>query len=130
MSKKKTYYSYALVIIIIMGFYIYNYYEKNYIAKDFGITGGKIIDYSISGDVNNNFLTYEYYIESNRFYRDITTLNQTLDSCYDNLKSCQEYRLMVVYSNQDNSKSLINLNRLYVEGEQINKDEIDLDDFK
>jgi hypothetical protein len=37
---------------------------------------------------------------------------------------------MVVYSNEDNSKSLINLNRLYIEGEQINKEELDLDDFK
>lgn len=130
MPKKKTYYSYALVIIIIIGFYIYNYYEKYYIVKDFGITGGKIIDYSISGDVNNNFIKYEYHVGSSRFYRDITTLNQTLDSCYDNIKNCQGYRLMVVYSNEDNSKSLINLNRLYIEGEQINKEELDLDDFK
>lgn len=129
MSKKKTYYSYALVIIIIIGFYVYNYHEKNYIAKDFGITGGKIIDYTIIGDFNTKYLKYEYFVGNKLFYREFD-VSIGIDSCYNNLKKCQDYRLMVVYSNEDNSKSLINLNRLYIEGEEINKEELDLDGFK
>ncbi|HLU85152.1 MAG TPA: hypothetical protein VKZ45_06745 [Vicingaceae bacterium] len=130
MSKKHNILFLALFASVVMGLYVYELYNKSYLGKNFNVAGGKIIKYSIVSSVNDNIITYEYFVDGNRYYRKFTTLNQTLDSCYDNIKNCQGYRLMVVYSNEDNSKSLINLNRLYIEGEQINKEELDLDDFK
>ena len=130
MLKKDNIKIFVAFLIIIGGLFIYNYYRKSYIFEDFNIVGGKIIDYAIIGDFNTKYVKYEYNdVDGKIFYREIdATIG--IDSCYHNLLKCQTYRLLVVYSNQDHSKSLINLKRQYIEGENINKKSLSLDNFE
>lgn len=129
MTKKNEKILLVALVLFVLGVIIFNYLSRKEIIEDYEVTGGKIVAYSMSGDFNDQILTYEYFVEGNRFSRKFTTLNQIIDSCYYNLENC-EYKLTVIYSKKDNCKSLINLERLYVDGEKIDKEDLNLNHYK
>jgi len=128
LREKRERWLFVALVLYVVGIAIYTHQRKKMIAENFSITGGKIVDYYTVGDLSTEYTKYEYEVEGHKYYREFDS-NNGIDSCYNNLCNCQKYRLLVIYSNEDHSKSLINLKRKYIKGENIDKKALNLDDF-
>nr|WP_321452862.1 hypothetical protein [uncultured Carboxylicivirga sp.] len=119
-----------ILVIIIVGF---NHFkkanDKKFIINDYLITTGIIIDYSIIGDTNSHYITYEYFIKERRYERTIYYPSRNLEFIYDNIEKYSNWHFLVLCSKKDNSKSIIDFSKR-IERIPSHQDIIDFSSFK
>jgi hypothetical protein len=115
------------LIIFIISYISYNNYKKAEIYEDYGITGGKINSYGIAGEFDTHSIKYEYEVDDIKYYRGVT-LNKGIDSCFSDVSKCQSYRLLVLYSNNNHSESIINVKQVF--SSDIDNQDIVISEFE
>jgi len=105
----------AILIICVILYIIWKFYEydndKKTVLKNFEITTGRIVSYSIKGEYHNRTLTYIYKADNENYTRTMTP-NVEFDSCYaENVFKCTNLKFIVIYSKNFPEKSLIDLSR-------------------
>jgi len=106
----------SIVLIFVSIFVIVSivrYKNKIEVLNDYNFTLGKIIKYTISGEMNSKYLTYDYEVNGVTYQRYISAKTKKYDYCEDNIELCNEIRFVVIYSKNDYSKSLIDLSVEY-----------------
>ena len=82
--------------------------DKEEVLHDHSFTLGWIVSYSKIGDHRTRTMEYKYSVEQKTFSRTISP-KVNLAYCEQNEDSCSRLRFVVMYSNKDHSKSLIDL---------------------
>ena len=99
-------------VIIIVGInYLNKTNDKKFVISDYLITTGIIIDYSIIGDTNSHYITYEYVIGGRSYERTVYYPSRNLEFIYGNIEKYSNWHFLVLYSKQNNSKSVIDLSK-------------------
>jgi hypothetical protein len=82
--------------------------DKKLIYDNYSVTFGKIIKYSEISNANHRYLTYTYFVSAKEYSREIQP-DISFRECLGQIERCSKKYFLVIYSNQDKSKSLINL---------------------
>ncbi len=112
MDKKSIYIGSILIVVVFLAFnYYLKYQNKAYtkdILKNYQVTTGHIVKYSISGDADNRILVYSYSVHNKNYNREITP-NVYYDECQQDIKMCENKKFHVIYSTNSHEMSLIDL---------------------
>lgn len=102
----------VIFVIIIVGFNYFNKTnDKKLVINDYLITTGVITDYSIIGDANSHYITYEYVIGERRYERTVYYPSRDLEFIYDNIEKHSNWQFLVLCSKINNSKSIIDFSK-------------------
>jgi hypothetical protein len=101
----------AVTLIISVSFIVINihrYRDRNEVLNDYSLTSGWIVSYRKVGDHLNRTLKYSYKVNGILYSR---VISPVLDfkECQKDITLCRNKRFIVIYSNNDHSKSLIDL---------------------
>jgi hypothetical protein len=109
-NKKKDIVIIAVIIgVFFAGFVIQNLLQQNYenyIKNDYGVVSGLFYSYNEVGAEKNPYLKYKYIVGGVTYSRTIRPKDNPYQ-CKDN--KCIGKKWLVIYSNTQPSKSLINL---------------------
>lgn len=101
-----------VLAILVIGFILYNlandYFDKQYVRDDYSVTFGKVINYQETTSGQGNYLTYSYFINGKECERKLRT-NTSLKECVKEPLPCSKKYFLVIYSNKNFCRSLINL---------------------
>ena len=103
----------TVVFLVIQGTRSKNKYIRE-VKNDYSVTKGWILDYeeTLNSDLGSRTsITYTYELEGKRYTREIYAAKQ-FSECYNGEtigNACERKRFWVIYSKEDPSKSLINL---------------------
>ena len=101
-----------LAVLVVWSIYSKTQYDnyKKEIFRDYEITTGYLIGYSIIGDANDRILTYKYFASGKRIKRKLTPpTTYDYDYCASNFNLCKGTKFHVIFSTNNPKKSLIDL---------------------
>jgi hypothetical protein len=97
----------AITTFVIVN--IQRHYDQVSVLNDHSYTLGKIVSYNKVGVHRNKTLKYSYEVNGRTYARTIAPEVDFPNCEGGNIKFCESKRFIVMFSNKDHSKSLINL---------------------